>query len=249
MSSYQQFENLSYEDFRQRAEDETLSRHEKVGFPDSYREGREELIFADILSKLPLLQTENKIVVEVGPGCSRLPFMLIEICETSSHELIFVDSPEMLAQLPDKPFIKKIEGFYPHCADLFKEYAARVDVFLSYSVFQMIFAEANIWEAFDRSLELLAPGGEMLIGDIPNVSKRKRFFSSAQGIKFHQEFTGTKEIPQVNFNSVERGKIDDALLFGLLARGRNQGFDAYLLPQNDKLPMANRREDILVKKP
>src|SRR5256885_8167314 len=29
-----------------------------------------------------------------------------------------------------------------------------------------------------------------LIGDIPNVSQRKRFFSSPAGIKFHQEFTG-----------------------------------------------------------
>ncbi len=80
-------------------------------------------------------------------------------------------------------------------------------------------------------------------------SKRKRFFNTANGIRFHQDFTGTKEIPQVSFNSVERGKIDDAVLIGLLARGRNQGFDVYLLPQNDKLPMANRREDILVRKP
>jgi hypothetical protein len=113
----------------------------------------------------------------------------------------------------------------------------------------MIFIESNIWEAFDRSLELLSAGGEMLIGDIPNVSKRKRFFNSPNGVRFHQKFTGTKEIPQVSFSSIEHDKIDDAVLIGLLARGRNQGFDVYLLPQNDRLPMANRREDILVRKP
>lgn len=248
MGSYKQFENLSYEDFRRRAKDDTLTLHEKVGFPNSYREGKEELIFEDILYKLPLLQTYNKTVIEVGPGCSRLPFMLIEICEANNHELIFVDSPEMLEQLPDKPFIKKVDGFYPRCEGLFLEYRKRIDVFLSYSVFQMIFIESNIWEAFDRSLELLAPGGEMLIGDIPNVSKRKRFFTSQQGIRFHQDFTGTEEIPEVSFNTVELGKIDDGVLIGLLARGRNQGFDVYLVPQNDQLPMSNRREDVLIKK-
>ncbi len=249
MGSYKQFENLSYDDFRRMAVDETLSRHEKVGFPNSYREGKEKLIFEDIQRKLPLLQTENKTVIEIGPGCSQLPFMLIEICEARHHELIFVDSKEMLAQLPDKPFIKKIDGFYPRCESLFQDYRERIDVFLSYSVFQMIFIESNIWEAFDRSLELLSSGGEMLIGDIPNISKRKRFFGTARGIRFHQEFTGTKDVPQVSFNRVERGKIDDAVLLGLLARGRNQGFDVYLLPQNDELPLANRREDILVRKP
>ncbi|HEY0426356.1 MAG TPA: hypothetical protein VGC76_00995 [Pyrinomonadaceae bacterium] len=249
MTDYKQFESLSYEDFRRRAKDDTLTRHEKVGFPNSYREGREELIFEDILRKLPLLKTENKTVLEVGPGCSKLPFMLIDLCEKQRHELIFVDSPEMLAQLPDKPFIRKIEGFYPRCPGLFEEYHGRVDVFLSYSVFQMIFIESNIWEAFDRSLELLSNGGEMLIGDIPNVSKRKRFFGSERGIEFHREFTGTKEIPEVSFNNIEHGKIDDAVLLGLLARGRSQGFDVYLVPQSNDLPLANRREDILVRKP
>lgn len=249
MSSYQQFENLSYDDFRRMAIDKTLSRHEKVGFPNSYRESKEKHIFNDVLRKLPLLQTENKTVIEIGPGCSHLPVMLIELCEARHHELIFVDSAEMLAQLPDKPFVRKIDGFYPRCESLFQEYRERIDVFLSYSVFQMIFIESNIWDAFDRSLELLSAGGEMLIGDIPNVSKRKRFFNTARGVRFHQEFTGTKEIPQVSFNNIERGKIDDAVVIALLTRGRNQGFDTYLLPQNDELPMANRREDILVRRP
>jgi len=249
MIDFKQFENLSYDDYRRRANDDTLSRHEKVGFPNSYREGKEKVVFEDILRKLPLLQAENKTVIEIGPGCTQLPLMLIELCEARHHELIFVDSKEMLAQLPDKPFIKKIDGFYPQCESLFQEYRERIDVFLSYSVFQMIFIESNIWEAFDRSLELLAAGGEMLIADMPNVSKRKRFFNTPRGVKFHQEFTGTEEIPQVSFNNIEHGKIDDAVVIGLLTRGRNQGFDTYLLPQNDDLPMANRREDLYVRKP
>jgi len=89
----------------------------------------------------------------------------------------------------------------------------------------------------------------MLIGDIPNVSKRKRFFSSPAGIKFHQEFTGTQELPEVVFNQVEPSRIDDAVVLSLLLRARNAGFDSYVVAQAEDLPMANRREDILIRKP
>jgi hypothetical protein len=48
---------------------------------------------------------------------------------------------------------------------------------------------------------------------------------------------------------VEDLKIDDGVVFGIMQRYRNFGFDTYLLPQNEQLPIASRREDILVKKP
>ena len=89
----------------------------------------------------------------------------------------------------------------------------------------------------------------MLIGDVPNSSKRRRFFSSANGIRFHQEFMKTKNLPEVHFNSLDRHKIDDSVILSLLSRARNQGFDAYVLPQPRDLPMASRREDLLIRRP
>ena len=56
-----------------------------------------------------------------------------------------------------------------------------VDVILSYSVLHYVFVQQPLYEFLDTSLGLLADGGQMLLGDIPNVSKRKRFFSSAAG--------------------------------------------------------------------
>ena len=58
----------------------------------------------------------------------------------------------------------------------------------------------------------------MLIGDIPNVSKRKRFFSSPAGVMFHHEFMQTKETPEVAFNRIERNQIDDTVILSLLMR-------------------------------
>src|SRR5262249_16034137 len=65
----------------------------------------------------------------------------------------------------------------------------------------------------------------------------------------HQAYTGTDDVPTVAFNALERSKIDDAVVLAVLARARAAGFDAYLLPQSPDLPMANRREDILITRP
>jgi hypothetical protein len=109
--------------------------------------------------------------------------------------------------------------------------------------------ESNLWKFIDKSMDLLAHGGEMLIGDVPNVSMRKRFFSAPAGIQFHKDFTGEDEDPDVKFNVPEHGRIDDSIVLSILLRARLAGCDAYVLPQNKDLPMANRREDLLIIRP
>lgn len=243
------FADLDYNDFRRMAQDSSLSSHEKIGFPNEYRNGKETAIFEDILMKLPSLRDSGKVVLDIGPGCAGLPIMLLEMCKKQDHTLLFLDSPEMLQHLPDGERITKIAGFYPDCFPKLEAWRQKVDIILCYSVFHYIFVEANFWKFIDLSIQLLNDGGMMLIGDIPNVSKRKRFFSSNRGIKFHQSYTCSNEIPKVDFVTVENDKIDDAVILGTIMRARTQGCDAYWLPQGDSLPMANRREDILITKP
>lgn len=243
------FESLRFADFERMAQDPALSAHEKIGFPDSYREDFEAAIYADIASKLPKLAQRGLNVLEIGPGCAGLPRMLMADCAQRGHALVLVDSAAMLAQLPDAPGVTKVVGFYPECRAALAPWAGRFDVILCYSVFHYIFVEASFWRFIDCSLELLAPGGQMLIGDIPNVSKRKRYFSSLAGVRFHQQFMHTTDEPAVDFVAVESDKIDDAVILGVVMRARAQGCDAYWLPQADSLPMANRREDIVILKP
>jgi hypothetical protein len=245
LNQYQRFEHLNFDDFRKMATDTSLSCYEKIGFPNSYRQGKEGIIFEDILSKLSLLTEDNQVVLDIGPGCSELPHMLIELCRSKNHQLIFIDSEEMLSQLPDETFIEKINGYYPSCLDIDK-YKNKINIVLGYSILHYIFVESSIYNFLDTSLSLITEGGQILIGDIPNVSKRKRFFSSQNGIKSHQIFTNSSEIPDVKFNEIDFDKIDDSVIMSLIARARSQGFDAYTLPQHDKLPMSNRREDILI---
>ena len=249
MSTPNPFANIGFENFRQLATDKTLSKYERIGFPDSYRQGFESAIFSDILQKLTNLESNKRCVIDIGPGCSDLPIMLIDLCRTHNHKLTLIDNKEMLDLLPSEPFIEKVAALYPNCPEFIAQYQGTMDVILCYSVLHYILIDTAFFRFLDISLSLLASGGQMLIGDIPNISKRKRFFASDTGIHFHQAFMKTTELPNVAFNQIEHDQIDDAVVFALLQRARTQGFDAYIIPQNPALPMANRREDILITRP
>lgn len=247
---FSKFADISYQSFQRRAEDQALSVHEKVGFPDAYREGREALILDDIAAKLSNLARRDQVVVDIGPGCGPLATLMMQRCASQGHRLFQVDSAEMLRLLPDAPRTTRIAGRFPaECLDFAAELRGRADCVLAYGVLSSVFADANGIEFVDHATALLAEGGQLLIGDVPNVSKRRRFFASEAGVRFHQEFMGTDERPSVEFNVLDIGSIDDALLLSLVARCRAGGFDAYLLAQRDELPFANRREDLLVVRP
>ncbi|GAA5170288.1 class I SAM-dependent methyltransferase [Viridibacterium curvum] len=240
---------VGFEDFRRMAADASLSTWEKIGFPDSYRKGFEEHIFADIQHKLPALGGTQQVILDIGAGCSDLPRQLIAQCIAQQHRLVLLDSAEMLSLLPDGTGVEKVAARFPDCPPLLEDLHGRVNAILCYSVFQYVFAEGNIWSFLDASLALLAPGGSMLIGDVPNISRRKRFFASETGIAHHKQFTGRDEVPEVHFNRSEPGLIDDAVVLSVLGRCRAAGFDAFVVPQDSRLPMANRREDILITRP
>ena len=52
---HERFAELTFDDFRRMATDDTLSQYEKVGFPDEYRAGLEGVIFEDVVAKLVVL--------------------------------------------------------------------------------------------------------------------------------------------------------------------------------------------------
>lgn len=245
---FRRFRDLGYEDFRRLAADPSLTTNERIGFPDRYREGFEDAIFADLVAKLPALNERGLQVLDIGPGCGPLPHLLLELCRDHGHRLIWVDSPEMLDQLPDGPDVTKVPGPYPQATSAMPLDAA-CDIVLAYGVFPCVFKDGDGWAFMDAVLSHLASGGAALIGDIPNISKRRRFLSSPAGHAFHTAVTGDESAPDVAFNKLEPGTIDDGVLLGMLTRARAGGYDAYIVPQAPGLPMANRREDLLVTAP
>lgn len=241
--------DLTFEGFRALAQNPHLTANERIGFPDAYRSGFDEAILRDIVTKLPILMGNRATIVDIGPGCAALPHRLIDLCRERDHRLILIDSEEMLGQLPEVTDVTiKIAGAFPGVQDLIREKVGQADAIICYSVFHYIFAEGNPFDFIDSLIHLLADGGSALIGDIPNLSKRRRFFASETGRQFHKNFTQTNTEPDIRYNEPSPGKIDDAVLSGLIQRAQAAGVDAYLMPQASDLPMANRREDLLIRK-
>lgn len=242
------FDELTFEKFRDLAKLDSLTHHEKVGFPNDYREGKERSIFDDMLKKITPQNLKEGKIIEIGPGCSQLPVYLADLCGASRSEVYFIDSEEMLNLLPNAPHIFKLSGCYPKI-EILNELYGNINLIIAYSVIQYVFAEGNLWDFIDKSLLLLKDGGEIFLGDIPNITMRKRFFASEEGARTHREYTGRNDLPEVHFNNIEHSKIDDSVVMSILMRARAEGFHAWVLPQSSDLPMANRREDILIRKP
>lgn len=247
---YGRLAGLRYEDFKTLAGEEGLSPHERIGFPDAYREGQEEAILTDLRGKARQLDKAGGVIVDIGCGCGRLAEHLIDFTARMDQRLIAVDAEEVLARLPERPHVKKVAGRFPQetLASL-DDLAGRADVVIAYSLLHYVVLDSNPFDFVDMALALLAPGGDLLIGDIPNLSMRRRFFSSEAGKAFHRSFAGDDSDPEVEFNSLAPAKIDDSVVLGLLMRARAAGFDAFVLPQSRDLSMANRREDLLFRRP
>jgi hypothetical protein len=253
----ERFADLKYEDFQRLAQQPGLSPHQRIGFPDSYRAGFEDAIFDDIAGKLPMLANvvdRPGTIVDIGPGCGPLAEKVVAACSDQGHHLVLVDSPEMLAHSPSHGLIRKIEGRFPQNIEALRQALPDgADAILLYSVLHYIFPGTGLAQFQAATASLLRPGGAMLIGDIPNVSKRRRFFSSESGRRFHRAYTGRDEDPDETMTmpgaEQDEGLITDAVVLQLIDGFRGQGLDAYIVPQASNLPMANRREDILVKRP
>jgi len=239
-----------FEWYREQASSKDISETEMVGrFAE--QNANEHAIFPDLLNKIPNLSNDGIKVVDIGCGCSKPVLDLIESGEEHNQELVLIDSAEMLDNIVlDETSAKKVEKA-PIC---FPEYSfvdkheGTADVVISISVFQCAFYDSNFIDFVDSAVRLLKSGGYLLLADIPNGTKKKRFLNSEEGAKFHMAWAKTQDKPEVTWSEFESMSLDDSTIFYLLQRYRNMGFETYLLPQNEGLPFSNTREDILIRR-
>ena len=123
----------------------------------------------------------------------------------------------------------------------------RFNKVLCYSVIQ---CTNNPKVFFNEILNIVSDQSSILIGDIPNTSKKKRFLTSKFGKKFEEKRI-KKKINNINKylkENKQNNLINDELIKEFLIKSKKKGFNFFILRQDSKLPFSYTREDILVEK-
>jgi len=225
----------------------SISGTEKVGRYGSMQD-KEKNIFQDIKRKLDLDKKKN--ILDIGCGCGTVVADIIDYVKQSNKNLILNDSIEVLQQIKLDEQTKQISFVSGRFPNIELDNNIKLDAIILYSVLHYV-ALDNIYLFIDSMLSRLLQGGAVLIADIPNMDKRDRFNNSDFGKEFNRKWQEDKTTCYIseNYPSIDLSHFNDKLIFEILTYIRKkQGFNAYLLPQNDTLPFGYIRDDILIEK-
>jgi ubiquinone/menaquinone biosynthesis C-methylase UbiE len=225
---------------------------------EPHHSGLAKIIWADITRKISL--KPNSKVLDIGCGFGEVTELCLKEGLSLNLELHLVDIPEAISRIrtemsskiyPEVVFWDKI---FPETINL-PSFPSLFNTVLAYSVLHYTDKPEYFIE---RAVSLLADGGQLLLGDLPNVHKKGRFLSSYFGRAFDAAYKG------LNLNDVpfyknhddfyeqctnQNKKINDNLISNTIKKYRKRGYHVYVLSQSEKLPFSYTREDLLICKP
>lgn len=203
----------------------------------------ERRIVDDVASKLQLGPDDALLEIGCGPGNLLLPL------GARVHECFGIDNAAALERLRRRAQpgtrVTTIAGDFLSVVLP----PRRFSKVLVYSVMQCL-DDAAAAVFLERALSLVEPGGRLLVGDLANQDKKRRYAASAAGqagsAAWRQQVEHAGPHPlDLQPRDEQLLHIDDALVLGWLALGRARGFESYLLAQSPDLPFGNTREDLL----
>jgi 2-polyprenyl-3-methyl-5-hydroxy-6-metoxy-1,4-benzoquinol methylase len=205
----------------------------------------ERLVPDDIAEKLSLTPECSLLDIGCGPGT------FLNALAPRVKSAVGIDHPDLVSIARENCKGKNlsfVSGKFPETS-----VEGLFDRILIYSVLQYQQDPEHAFRFVDAALALLAPQGKLLIGDISNADRLRRFHESEEGKRFEKEWAEQKEKelaaygdPFALFADSVVFRFDDASLEELLARYRGQGYEVSLLPQAPELPFGRTREDVLI---
>lgn len=238
---------LSFREFNRIAGMNFRSSARASGFPDIFRNQVATLVHEEIINKLNLSNLKNKKLVEIGPGVSSLPQMMASFCRSNGIMLKLIDGHNVLEHLPHATFIEHIPDQFPKNINHYYSQCANAGAIISYSVSQYMRSFSEFTKFIECATSLLAPGGRLLLGDIPNSDMRMRFLRSKAG-KDSKSFIFNNKVRHSRFLQSQSTYLNDSNLINILKIQRDKGYHAWIIPQNRNLPQSNRREDLLIER-
>lgn len=193
-------------------------------------------------------------LLEIGCGAGNLLLPLSERVASASG----VDHPNLLRLLKERDLdgrVDPIEGDF-----LTLSLQQKFDKVLIYSVLHCLSDMTDVYGFVEKALDVVQPGGRVLLGDLPNADQKRRFLESTSGRAFEAEWRRVRAAEaegdsdafrylQGSLSQAGSLSFTDSDLLGLVQWTRGRGANVYWLPQPPDLPFGLSREDILIKVP
>jgi cyclopropane fatty-acyl-phospholipid synthase-like methyltransferase len=201
-------------------------------------------IFRDIRSKIDL--KKNDKILDIG--CADCE--ITKYYKKYTPHIDAIDHKEIVKKCKKKyNFINFYEGSFLRANNFYNN---KYDKIVAYSVVSCLSNISEFHQFVKKAIRLLNPGGRLLIGDIPNVSKKNRFKKSPFFTKIDSIWNKKKKIDKNSpFKdlSVDNRllKLDDLKLIKIIKKYNSKNTEMYYLNQ-DNLYLSNTRIDLLVKK-
>lgn len=209
---------------------------------------RRRSIVADVRRKLALRADHRLLDVGCGVGWLLTPLSRFV------REAVGVDHRALVRRyrsLGVPKNVRLVAGAWPRVS-----VPGLFDRLLVYSVLHYLPSAAAANRFVEACVAKLAPGGRLLLGDIPNTDAAARSARSAEGRRLaavyerqrRQEASADVQTRVLIFGQVrDKGSyLNDAFLLAMMARLRRRGLESYLLSQPSSLPFSGSREDIVV---
>ncbi len=228
---------------------ENYGRRARLGITSTEMSGRypsqevaERRILFDVANKLDIGPEDS--VLDIGCGVGLLSGPLSHVVASVTG----VDHPGVVDVLRARcPGVEVIPGDFREL-DLG---ARRFTKIVMYGVVQNLPDEGEVVSFLRKALDHLHPGGRLLVGDLPNVDKKRRFQSTEFGADFEAMWArhdGSASMIDENDLLPESRRIEftDAIVASVFQQVRGWGYDAFVLPQPEHLPWGFTREDLLI---
>jgi cyclopropane fatty-acyl-phospholipid synthase-like methyltransferase len=204
-------------------------------------------IVEDVLAKMRPARTDHLFEIGCGVGLLLIPLAQhFAMAMGMDHESCIVRMKK--SGIPAN--VELIAGRWPE-THVSKDF----DCILVYSVLHYLSGRRSADEFIDRCLEILKPGGKLLLGDIPNMDSLRRYQTSRFGIEYGKKWNimKSKSITQHRqfedvFAKVRKiaPYLTDDYIMKLISRLRRMGYEAYVMAQKQELPFSHSREDVLI---
>lgn len=214
----------------------------------------EKYIIPDIIRKLDI--NSYDICLDIGCGTGNILIPL----SSSVKSITGIDHYKCLQKLKKRAVgINNIDLIPGNFLDVTT--SKRFDKIIVYSVLQYLENTKEVFDFIYKAVSLLKPVGKLLLGDLPNISKEKRFFNTKKGKdtkriwdKKRKESRKEYDVESISdlLHGVQKDTkyvvLDDNLVLSIVSSMRKKGMDAYILPHSEKLPFSSSREDILIER-